>query len=152
MLSNRRTLIVEWGDCDPNGIVFNPRYFAWFDTAVHALLGRVGLSLRQLIAEHGIDGLPLGDTRAKFHLPLRYDDEIIIETAVTQLHRCAFELHHRVLKDGIVAVEGFETRVMTALDAATGRVRARALPAEVVKCFSGNAAAPSGAKTVGQPG
>lgn len=31
MLINRRTIRIEWGDCDPAGIVFYPRYFEWFD-------------------------------------------------------------------------------------------------------------------------
>ena len=28
MFSIRRTVRIEWGDCDPAGIVFYPRYFA----------------------------------------------------------------------------------------------------------------------------
>ena len=31
MLINLRTVRVQWGDCDPAGIVFYPRYFEWFD-------------------------------------------------------------------------------------------------------------------------
>jgi 4-hydroxybenzoyl-CoA thioesterase len=30
-LTFRRQLTVEWGDCDPAGIVFNPRFFEYFD-------------------------------------------------------------------------------------------------------------------------
>jgi len=31
MLKNTHTQTIEWGDCDPAGIVFYPRYFAYFD-------------------------------------------------------------------------------------------------------------------------
>ena len=31
MLSNTRIIRVQWGDCDPAGIVYYPRYFEWFD-------------------------------------------------------------------------------------------------------------------------
>ena len=31
MLTNTRVIRVQWGDCDPAGIVFYPRYFEWFD-------------------------------------------------------------------------------------------------------------------------
>ena len=31
MLTNTRLIRVQWGDCDPAGIVFYPRYFEWFD-------------------------------------------------------------------------------------------------------------------------
>ena len=27
MLTNIRTVRIEWGDCDPAGIIFYPRYF-----------------------------------------------------------------------------------------------------------------------------
>ena len=32
---NSRALRIEWGDCDPAGIVFYPRYFAMFDHSTH---------------------------------------------------------------------------------------------------------------------
>ncbi len=31
MLANTRTVRIEWGDCDPMGIVYFPRYLAIFD-------------------------------------------------------------------------------------------------------------------------
>ena len=37
MLVNRRAVAIEWGDCDPAGIVFYPRYFAMFDASTAAL-------------------------------------------------------------------------------------------------------------------
>jgi 4-hydroxybenzoyl-CoA thioesterase len=45
MLSNIRNLRIEWGDCDPAGIVFFPRYFAMFDTSTTYLMERaIGMS------------------------------------------------------------------------------------------------------------
>ena len=40
MLTNTRTVRIEWGDCDPAGIVFYPRFFAMFDTSTTALFER----------------------------------------------------------------------------------------------------------------
>ena len=37
MLTNRREILIEWGDCDPFGIVFFPRYFEYFDACTNAL-------------------------------------------------------------------------------------------------------------------
>ena len=42
MLINRRTIRIEWGDCDPAGIVFYPRYFEWS-------MPELRLSLRPLV-------------------------------------------------------------------------------------------------------
>jgi len=138
MLTNRRTILVEWGDCDPSGIVFNPRYFAWFDASLHALLAQGGVTYDGLVSKHGIDGMPLVKTTAEFRAKLRYLDEISLETTVAKLHRCAFDLQHRLLKsDGVLAVECFETRVLTAFDPHAGRSRARPLPPDLVECLSG---------------
>lgn len=141
MLSNRRAVTVEWGDCDPNGIVFNANYYAWFDAAMHALLGSAGLSLTRLIKEEGVDGLPLAENRTKFLRPARPGDELTIETTVAAVHRCAFDLRHRVLIGEVLAVDYAETRVLTAFDAASGRIRAHPLPASMAAALSGGAAA-----------
>ncbi len=42
MLVNRRTIRIEWGDCDPAGIVFYPRYFEWFDACSTGLFEAAG--------------------------------------------------------------------------------------------------------------
>ncbi len=39
-----REVEVEWGDCDPAGIVFYPNFYAWFDASSHALLDALGFS------------------------------------------------------------------------------------------------------------
>ncbi len=37
---NTRTVRIEWGDCDPAGIIFYPRYFEIFDASTAALFER----------------------------------------------------------------------------------------------------------------
>lgn len=137
MLSNRYEVFIEFGDCDPTGIVFHPRYFAWFDASVHALWRSAGFTLAQLAERYGIDGIPLVETRAKFLSPSRSGERVVVETTVTAVHRCAFDLRHRLLKGDAVAVEGFETRIWTTLDPATGRIKAAPIPPEVVALLSG---------------
>jgi len=136
MLSNSRSVHVEFGHCDPSGIVFNPNYFIWFDFSVHALLARAGLSLKSLIEEFGMDGIPLVDNKAQFKAPSRWGDDLVIETRITALHRSAFELQHTVRNGDIIAVECSETRVWTMFDAEQGRIRAAAIPPRVVAAFS----------------
>jgi 4-hydroxybenzoyl-CoA thioesterase len=136
MLTNKRTVPVEFGHCDPSGIVYNPNYFIWFDFSVHALLARGGLSLKSMIAEFGIDGIPVVEYRAKFLAPVRWGDELLIETSVVKLNRCAVDIQHRVFNAGVLAVECTETRVCTALDPQQGRVTARAWPEKVVAQLS----------------
>ena len=137
MLSNQRSFTVEFGQCDPSGIVYNPNFFIWFDQSVHALLARGGLSLKTLIDEYGIDGIPVVEYKSRFLAPTRWGDQLLIETGVAKLHRCAFDLHHRVFNAGTLAVECAETRVCTALDPALGQVKARDLPEKLAEAFGG---------------
>jgi 4-hydroxybenzoyl-CoA thioesterase len=139
MLTNTRTVRIEWGDCDPAGIVFYPRYFAMFDASTTALFERaLGMTKFQMLAAYDCIGYPMVDTRARFFLPARFGDDVVIETMVTAFRRSSFDVHHRLLKDGALAVEGFETRVWAARDPADPhRIKSRPLPAEIIKKLSG---------------
>jgi len=135
MLTNRRTVKVEWGDCDPTDIVFYPRYFAWFDAGTMALFERAGLPKRRMLEEHGIVGMPIVDAKARFMIPSSYGDEIVVESTVAAWRRSSFDLRHRVLRGEALAVEGQETRVWAALDPDTGRLKGRPIPAEIIARF-----------------
>ncbi len=137
MLTNERTIVVQFGDCDPSGITFNPNYFVWFDASVHALLRRAGFTLDQLRADFGADGIPIGEIRTKFLAPSRYGDELRLVTSVEKLHRVAFDLRHQIFNKSVLAVEAFETRVWTVMDRQAGRIRAASLPLEIIEKFSG---------------
>ena len=136
---HRRALTIEWGDCDPAGIVFYPRYFAMFDASTAALFAAaLGMPKIAWTKRFGILGIPMVDTRASFSIPSAYGDEVVIESRVTAFRRSSFDIHHRLLKaDGAVGVEGFETRVWTARDPADpARIRATPIPPEVVAAFA----------------
>ena len=138
-LTHRRALTIEWGDCDPAGIVFYPRYFAMFDASTAALFAAtLGMPKIAWTKRFGILGIPMVDTRASFSIPSAYGDEVVIESRVTAFRRSSFDVQHRLLKaDGAVGVEGFETRVWTARDPADpARIRATPIPAEVVAAFA----------------
>ena len=140
MLSNTRTVTVEFGHCDPSGIVYNPNFFIWFDVSVHALLTHGGVSLKTAIAEFGIDGIPVAEYKVRFLAPSRWGDELLIETSVVKLHRCAFDIRHRVFNSGTLAVECDETRVCTAFDPLRGRVKARPWPKQLLSLLTGESA------------
>jgi 4-hydroxybenzoyl-CoA thioesterase len=139
MLVNTRRLAIEWGDCDPAGIVFNPRYFEWFDAATAALFARaLGMTKATMVKRYGIVGIPLVDTRATFRVPCAFGDDVQIESTVTEFRRSSFDVRHRLLReDGTLAVEGFETRVWTGRDlACPARLKARPIPSEVIAALS----------------
>lgn len=141
-LIHRRAVTIEWGDCDPAGIVFYPRYFAMFDASTAALFqAALGMPKIRWTRRFGVLGIPMVDTRATFHIPSAHGDEVVIESRVAAFRRASFDVAHRLLKGEALAVECSETRVWTAREAETGRIRAVPIPPEVIAAF--DRAAPS---------
>lgn len=144
MLSHTRRLMIEWGDCDPAGIVFYPRYFALFDASTAALFAHaLGMRKAAMLERWGIVGIPMVDTRARFVSPCRFGDDVAIESSVTAFRRSSFDVVHRLLRGDTLAVEGFETRVWVGRhpdDPAA--IQGRAIPQEVIDRFAGSTPAP----------
>jgi len=139
MFTNTRQRTIEWGDCDPAGIGFNPRYFVWFDAATAALFARaLRMPKAELVKPYGIIGIPLVDTRATFRVPCAFGDDVQIESTVTEFRRSSFDVRHRLLReDGTLAVEGFETRVWVGRDPdRPGGIKAQAIPEDVTARFA----------------
>jgi 4-hydroxybenzoyl-CoA thioesterase len=138
---NRRTIRIEWGDCDPAGIVFFPRYFAYFDACTMSLFEAAGLPKQQMFKAYDFAGFPMVDVRARFLLPSRFGDDVVVESAVTAWRRSSFNVHHKIIRpDGLenpgLAVEGFESRVWTGPDPdKPGGLKSRETPAEIVRRF-----------------
>jgi 4-hydroxybenzoyl-CoA thioesterase len=132
---------VEWGDCDPAGIVFFPRYFAYFDACTMSLFEAAGLPKQQMFKDYDFAGFPMVETRAKFYIPSRFGDDIEIESSITAWRRSSFDVHHRVHRpEGLVspglALEGFETRVWTGADPdKPGALKSRPTPEDIVSRF-----------------
>jgi 4-hydroxybenzoyl-CoA thioesterase len=135
MLSNTLSRRIEWGDCDPAGIVFNPNFFSFFDHGTTMLYEAAGWPKPVMVEKFGIAGCPLVETRAKFMAPCRYGDDVTITSTIVEIRNSSFDIQHELMKDGKLCVEGHETRVWTRKDPETGRLRSAPLPPEVVARF-----------------
>jgi 4-hydroxybenzoyl-CoA thioesterase len=139
MLKISRTVRIEWGDCDPAGIVYFPNYFIMFDIGTSALFeAAIGMTKFQFLKAHNLVGYPLVEARANFLKPSRFGDDVIIETAVTEIKRSSFSLQHRLTNQGELAVEGFEKRVLVGRDPNDpDKIKSSPIPPEVVARLSG---------------
>jgi 4-hydroxybenzoyl-CoA thioesterase len=137
MLNNRRLIRVQWGDCDPAGIVFYPRYFEWFDASTILLFEKAtGMIKSKMLETYQGAGLALLEARAAFKVASAYGEDIEIETEVTEFRRSSFFVHHKVTKAGVPALEGFETRLWTVRDPADPKkLKSGSLPAEILAAF-----------------
>ena len=138
MLTNIRSIRVQWGDCDPAGIVFYPRYFEWFDASTILLFEKAtGMTKIKMLEKYNGAGLALLEARAVFKVASHYGDDIEIETQVTEFRRSSFFVQHKVTKAGVPALEGYETRLWTVRDPKDkNRLRSAPLPPEVLAGFN----------------
>jgi len=113
----RRKFTVEWGHCDPAGIVFNSRFFEFFDWSSWLLFEQaLGVRPSDLGPTFGIVGIPLVDAKARFLKPAHFNDIADIASEVSAFRRSSFDVTHHISIAGQLAVEGHETRVWAAQD------------------------------------
>jgi 4-hydroxybenzoyl-CoA thioesterase len=134
---SRRQFSIEWGHCDPAGIVFNARFFEFFDWGTWTLFERaLGVKPPDLAEAFGIIGIPLVDVSANFHGPARFGDAVELSSQMGEMRRSSFDIEHRLTVRGTLAVEGHETRVWAIRDAANpSQIKARPVPEDVVARF-----------------
>jgi 4-hydroxybenzoyl-CoA thioesterase len=136
-LVSRRQFTIEWGQCDPAGIVFNARFFEFFDWGTWSLFeAALGVKPFELASHFGILGLPLVDADARFIAPARFGDAVEMTSQVSEFRRSSFDVAHQLLVRGAVAVEGRETRVWAGRHPADpAKMKARPIPPEVAARF-----------------
>jgi 4-hydroxybenzoyl-CoA thioesterase len=129
MLSNRKEIHVEWGDCDPAGIVYYPRFF---DACTNALFEKAGFRKAQMLKTYGLLGIPMVATSAQFFAPASFGETVAVETRIVEWGRSSFQVEHKLYKGEVLAAEGLEKRVWTVTDLhSQGGMRSEPIPAEV---------------------
>jgi len=122
---------VGWGDCDPAGIVFYPRFYAWMDTVSHVLAREMGIP-REAMIPPGTEmlGFPVVGTQAEYLSPARMDDLLEVRTWVSRIGRSSLSLRHEILRideaGEELLVRGREDRVFIGRDD-RGGLKAREL-------------------------
>jgi len=133
-----RAYRIEWGHCDPAGIVYAPRFLEMFGESTIMLFEKaLGVRKKDMLKARGVLGFPMVDVSAKFLRPAAYGDDVVLEVAAPEFGNSSFTIAHRLLKDGAVCVEGVEKRVWTVRDAERpGGMRAERVPDEVRAAFA----------------
>jgi 4-hydroxybenzoyl-CoA thioesterase len=133
----QRAVRIEWSQCDPSGVVHQPRYFDMFGESTFMMLEAAGLPRkRDMIVQLNIAGFPMIDLAARFLRPVRYGDTVVIETAAPVFGNTSFTVSHRLMLGRAVCVECTEKRVWTVLDGRRpGGFRTERVPEQVRALF-----------------
>jgi YbgC/YbaW family acyl-CoA thioester hydrolase len=137
-VANALAVKVRWSEADPAGIVFYPRFFEWFDLGTEALFESLGLPWPEMFSASQIVGVPIVESGARFASPVRYGDEVRIETTVSEVREKTFRVEHEVSVGPRHCATGFEVRAWVARpEHPGGALAARPIPAGVVARLKG---------------
>ncbi len=107
-------LRVRYGECDPQGIVFNANYLLYFDVAFTELW-RAAVGPWQDMVARGIDAV-VAEANLSFRAPARFDDELTLRAEVTRLGTTAITTQLDVLRGPELLVRGTLRHVCVATD------------------------------------
>ena len=136
LFSNTRTLRIEWGDCDPAGIIFYPRYFEIFDTSTTVLFETaLGMTKRKFLVAYEFAGYPVLTTQAQFLKPTTFGDTVEV-TSTVSFGTSSFSVEHELTKDGETCAKGQEKRVWVVRDAVDPqKLKSHPIPRAVLEKF-----------------
>jgi acyl-CoA thioester hydrolase len=97
-------LRVRYGECDPQGIVFNANYLLYFDVAFTELW-REALGPWSEMVERGVDAV-VAEASLRFRSAARYDDVLQLRARIVRLGTTSLTTEIDVVRDGEVLVEG----------------------------------------------
>lgn len=124
---------VQFGDCDPAGIVFFPNFSRWMDEASLAFFMAQGIPpWRDLVKTRGIIGTPLLEIHTRFLQPATYGETIHVHTTVEDWAAKTFRHRHVVKRGDTVLCEGTEVRAFCIRDPGNpDRIKAIPVPEDI---------------------
>jgi acyl-CoA thioester hydrolase len=100
----KHTLRVRYSECDPQGVVFNANYVAYFDVIITELW-REALGRYQDLLESGTD-MVVAEVNVRFRSPAAFDDVIDFEARLTRLGETAISTRIDASVSGKPVLEG----------------------------------------------
>jgi acyl-CoA thioester hydrolase len=115
--TNETRVRVRYAETDQMGVVYHSNYLIWFEVGRVELIRQMGLDYKRMEEEEGC-GISVVDVHARYRLPARYDDELVIETRLLAARRAVVKFSYRILRDvdGVLLCEGETMHVCVGRD------------------------------------
>ena len=110
MIEHTTRVIVRWGDADPAGIAFYPRFYEWYDVGTEALFESIGLPFPQIFERHAIVGVPIVESGSTFRSPVRWADVLEVRSSIAWVKDKTFRVDHEISVGDRLCARGFEVR------------------------------------------
>jgi len=141
MKSKRIRIRVKAGDTDFSGFMFHPRIFEWFSVGRIELLRSNNINFM----DNGcinIEGSPqnlsliVGEVYARFHSPIKFDDEVILLTKVAEIKEKTIKFDFKVkhVSSKKILITGWSISVCVNKK----KSKASPIPKKIVKLLKGD--------------
>jgi 4-hydroxybenzoyl-CoA thioesterase len=109
------TRVLRFGDCDPAGIAYYPRYFDLLNGVVEDWWISMGVPWKALFGDRRI-GLPTVRFEVDFRAPAFLEDELRFSLSIKRIGSKSVELDHVVQRGATTLWQCVQTLVATSLD------------------------------------
>lgn len=103
-------LRIYYEDTDFSGFVYHARYLHFFERGRTEALRAAGIDQRTLFeTEGGPFAFVVRHLSIDYHQPARMDDEVTVETRITEIGGASLRMHQRLLREGHCLAEAAVT-------------------------------------------
>ncbi|MDX6622665.1 MAG: acyl-CoA thioester hydrolase [Solirubrobacterales bacterium] len=95
---------VRWGECDPQGIVFNSNYVAYFDDTIGALW-RQAFGSYAAMTERGLD-MVVAEINLQYRASAKPEEMLRVEARIERLGETSLTTLMSVMREDELLVEG----------------------------------------------
>jgi acyl-CoA thioester hydrolase len=126
-------LRVRYAETDQMGVVYHSNFAIWFEIGRVELIRQMGFRYRDM-EQHDDCHIPVADMHVRYKQPVYYDDEIVVRTRLTDVHRSLLRFRYQVFRadDETVLAEGETTHIVV-----DHQLKRRSLPQKYVAAFIG---------------
>ena len=123
---------VRYAETDQMGVVYHSNYLIWFEVGRVEFIRQMGLDYKRMEEKEGC-GISVVDVHARYRVPARYDDELVIQTRLLAARGAVVKFGYRILRltDSVLLCEGETMHVCVGPD-----MKKRSLPPKYAERFA----------------
>lgn len=123
---------VRYAETDQMGVVYHANYLIWFEVGRVEFIRQLGLDYKSMEREEGC-GIAVVDVSARYRVPARYDDELIVQTRLIAARGAVIRFGYKIIRalDGVLLCDGETVHVVVGND-----MKKRSLPQKYAERFA----------------
>ena len=103
-------LKVRYAETDRMGVAYYANYFVWFEVGRTSFFDALGLSYKEL-EEKWECILPVVEAYCSYRYSVGFDDELKIETWISDVKRRGLTFNYEILRDGNLVARGYTRHI-----------------------------------------